>query len=250
MRFTAYATGLTPPAAITLTASSNGTLVWSATTTADAPVAYTFGQTGTYSVCATFSGTQSSIITVKVKDASFGSSVNAYVNSARDWALPDIGTDLVINWDSSFIVSEYTPPANGGRKVSLRPTVSGTDYVVARLSQQGAILATGTVVVARTFDAVETGDGYIATTFDNGDRTVDATIVIDQLPPGGYAEVRIFVAGVTFADGTIVKRLYASDFDAFGVAHLVFNYPVGTPSGTCHHIYIFDAQGNQVGVMP
>jgi len=74
--------------------------------------------------------------------------------------------------------------------------------------------------------------------------------VIDALPPGGYAEVRIFVAGVTFTDGTTVKRLYASDFDANGVAIMNFNYPKGTKTSVCHHVYIFDANGNQVGALP
>ena len=246
LRLTAFQVGSQPAGDVVITVKSGTTMLDSNNITADAPEVYTFPQSGTYTVQAVWSGTTSTL-TVQVKDATFGDPFVGYLTSWSTWALPGVGTDLTVDWDSNLYASENTPLVTGGRNFQVIPLQSGTKYVVARLSPGGPILARGEVDAILTYDATSTGDTHVITTCANGDSLVQSTIVVDGLPPGGYAEVNIVVAGVTFTDGTTVKRLDASDFDASGVATLQFNYPSGTPTSVCHNVKIYDAQGKLVG---
>lgn len=220
-----------------------------ASTTADDPIVATFGQAGTYTIQATSQQAGASgSVTVQVVGADFGTALVAYLQNARNWSITGVQPDAPLQWDNNLVVSESTPPASGGRLVQVYPIASGAYYTVARLSTDGPVLARGEVDVYAAYSATTTGDTHVVTTYDDGDRLVQSTIVVDGLPPGGYAEVRIIVAGVTFDDGTTVKRLYASDF-VNGVATLTFNYPKDVAASVCHQVFIYDAQGNQVGAL-
>jgi len=220
-------------------------------TTADVPSVVTFDQPGTYTIQAAVQQDASSAsgsMTVQVTAADFGAPLFAYLQNARNWTLLGVQPRSTLGWDDNLLVSESPQAAGVARTVQVYPIASGTYYAVARLSPDGPILARGEVDAYAAYSATTTGDTRVVATYDDGDRLVQSTIVVDNLPPGGYAEVRIIVAGVTFEDGTTVKRLYASDF-VNGVATLTFNYPKDVGASVCHQVTLFDAQGNQVGSM-
>ena len=250
LRLTAFSGDGQPAGMVNITVNSGTNTVDVGSTTADVPLVYKFEQSGTYTVQALWSGTSTATLTLHVKEASFGDAIVAYVNNSRDWQIPGIQADFPVEWDNNLSVTENPPPTTGGRDFTILPLASGTQYAVARLNAAGPILARGEVQAEVAYDAKETGDTGVVAHYPDGDRLISSTIVVDALPPGGYAEVRIVVAGVTFTDGTTVKRLYATDFDAHGMATLEFNFPKGTRTSVCHSYFLFDAQGNQVGAKP
>lgn len=246
LRLTAFQDGIQPSGDVTITVQSGTTTLDSNSITADAPEVYTFVQSGTFTVQAAWSGTTSAM-TVQVKDADFGDKFLDYPSNWCTWTLPNVGTDLTLDWDSTLSVIENTPPAPGGRSFQILPAQTGAKYVLARLNPGGPILARGTVDSVLTFSATATGDTRAVTTYASGDSLVQSTIIVGELPPGGYAQVSVIVSGATFTDGTLVKKLYASDFDSNGMATLQFNYAAGSPYSVCHRVDIYDAQGNLMG---
>ena len=52
-------------------------------------------------------------------------------------------------------------------------------------------------------------------------------------------KLEIFVAGVTFEDGTRVKWLTADDFDEYGVCRLNFIRGANVKTSVCHRTYIY-----------
>jgi hypothetical protein len=191
------------------------------------------------------SGTQTSTLTVKVKDADFGDQVYGYIDNARLWTTPQVGTDLAVEWDKNLSVVEQTPPTVG-RRFQVTPLTSGTLYGVARLSPGGPIVARGALSASNIYNASITGDSQVISMNPDGTQLVRNSIVIDALPPGGYVVIQIFVSGALFEDGTTQKILTAADF-INGVA--IFNINWVNQHSVCHHGYIYDAQGVQIGAI-
>lgn len=248
LRLTAFPVGTEPAGTVELVIRSGTTVIETISTTADQPALHQFAASGTYTIQATCNASPVAVCTVVVKAASFGNTLWTSVNNSRSWSLPSIDAQLILGWDKSLNLTESATPSSGGHLVQVCPDTMGVHYVTARLYDGGPILARGAVQTSRIYDASDTGDTHVITTYDNGDQLVAFTIVGDNLPPGGYIEVRIFVSGITFEDGTTVKRIYAADLDANGVATLRFNYPANQPTGVCHHLYLFDSNGIQLGV--
>ena len=57
--------------------------------------------------------------------------------------------------------------------------------------------------------------------------------------PETRVKLEIFVAGVTFEDGTRVKWLTAEDFDEYGVCRLAFIRGANVKTSVCHRTYIY-----------
>ncbi len=184
---------------------------------------------------------------VTVKDADFGAPFEVFANRPRDWTVPAVGQDIFVQADPRMGFVELTAPAAGGSLFRVDPFVPEIRRVLARTEEGGAIIDTGVIQGYQVFSTSETGDMRVIQTFSNGDQIVQMSIVAPDLPPGGYIKLHIFVAGVTFLDGTIDKILTADDFDANGIAYVKFNFPEGTRSSVCHRLYLYDAEGNLIG---
>lgn len=245
LRLTGYSVASTGTDNVQLTIASGTNTVFDNNTTVEAPLVYTFAQSGTFTVQAICTGTTATM-TVEVKDASFGEMLYAYLPNTRVWALPGVGTDLTVEWDANLTVTENTPPTEGGRSFQIQPLKDGTLYGVARLSPGGPIVARGAIKASKTYNATTTGDCQVVSTNSDGSKLVKSSIVIDALPPGGYAVVQIMIGGATFQDGTTRKLLTAADFTN-GVATFLIDWD--NTYSICHRVYIYDAQGNQVGSM-
>lgn len=250
LRLTAFPVGTTAAGTAHITVKKGAETLADATTPATTPLVQRFDAAGTYTVQAVWGTNAPVTLTVQVKEASFGAAPRiAYVKDGQSWTIPGVGPELTLVSDRDLLTVDGTAPATGGRNVSLYALKQGSQYLAARLSPGGPILASGEVRVVNHYDATTTGDTQLLQTFDNGDSLYMSSIVIDALPPGGYARVSIFVSGVTFEDGTTVRDLHAEDFAGDGIAFLVFNMVAGTKTSVCHHVYIYDAEGRQVGLM-
>ena len=124
----------------------------------------------------------------------------------------------------------------------------GARRIVARTEPGGPIVTHGVLYGSEVAGAAQTDDTVIVETFANGDRIVRISIVNTELPPGGYVKADIFVAGVTFLDGTRSKIITAEDFDSTGILYLYlyFNYPKKQKTSTCHRRKVYDAKGKLV----
>jgi len=244
LRLTGYPNQATGPVQISIMNGQN--LVLSSTTTADAPLVYTFAQTGTYTVQTTWNGTATASAIVQVKTASFGDLLYGYLNNPLQWNLPNVGTDLTLQWDPNLSVTENTPPSTGGRSFQILPLATGTLYAVARLYPGGPIIASGGVESSNLYDANATGDSHVIGTGSNGVPLVENDIAINMLPPGGYVVVQIQIAGATFADGTTRKVLTEADFRN-GIATFVVAW--ANTHSDCHNVHIYNAKGVLVGQM-
>jgi hypothetical protein len=241
---TGYPVGSQPGGPLSITVSSGTDVIYSGTSTADAPIPYQFATSGTYSVQASWNGGTPFAITVQVESADFGASLFAYVGDGQAWQLPNVATDLTVQWDNHLSTLQNTPPATGGYSFNVTPTVSGTYYGVARLYPGGPIVARGEVDAYNRYDVFATGDTRVIGTNPDGSQLVSASIAVDALPPGGYAEVVLFIGGECFPDGTTTKIIPASDF-VNGVA--TFEVDWANSHSICHYVLLFNAQGQQVG---
>lgn len=246
LRLTSYPVGSQAAGAVSITIATGTNVVFSGTTTADVPLVYAFTASGAYSVQATSDSAPQAAMTVQVKSASFGDPLFAYVNNAQDWPTPNVGPDLSVEWDANLSVTGATPPPASGCDFQVLPLASGTLYGVARLSPGGPILARAEVDAYNIYDATQTGDAHQISTNPDGSKVVQCSIVINALPPGGYAVVQIYVAGASFEDGSTTMTLTAANF-VNGVA--TFNINWANPDSVCHHVFIYNAQGNLVGAM-
>jgi hypothetical protein len=73
----------------------------------------------------------------------------------------------------------------------------------------------------------------------DGSQLVEMTTVLDQIPDGLIVEVEIFVGGVMFEDGTVLKRLTAADFDEYGANTLRFIRGATVTTSVCHRIRLY-----------
>ena len=258
LRLTAYPGAAPTTGAVTLD-MGNGEIL---PTTADVPLVRHFNQAGKWTIQATYQlDAQSEVLqgtlTVTVMGADFGPAFPVYACRPRVWVLPGLPAALE-NSRQPFVQADpgiyfwEQPPTATGTAASLRTFMVETPeaaayQVLARTFDGGPVLAQGTIASLNVSSTSATEDTEVVYTYDDGDRLVRMGIVADNLPPGGYIRLTIFVAGVTFADGTRTKSLYAADFDANGLAYVLFNYPAGQPTSVCHRLYVYDAQNNLIG---
>lgn len=119
----------------------------------------------------------------------------------------------------------------------------GVHKVAARIGAAGPILATGSLRTVGLSDAMK-NDADAVVSAEGGYWTVRSPLVITDLPPGGYARVLIFRAGVMFEDGTTERIITADDLDWQGLIYLNYLFPAGMSGGYCHYIEIYDSEGN------
>jgi hypothetical protein len=235
-----------PGSSVTLNFSNGG----SETFDPSQPLARTFAVAGNVSVAVSHTDPAGSVtlhtFTVQVRQATFGPNFPVYAGRPRVWSLPGIPVGLVLDPDPSLFFFE-TAAVNGARAAEVEPVDATMRNVLARVQENGPIAARGTVASLDVSSTTTTSDTEVVHTYDNGDRIVRMGVVVDNLPPGGYVKLTIFVSGVTFTDGTLNKTLYASSFDSNGLAYVYFNYPANQSTSVCHRLYVYDAQNNLIG---
>ncbi len=210
------------------------------------PVAHKFTAPGVYVITPVVDGEPlDHTCTVTAVTADFGPEFMLYANQTGRWLCPAVDKSLHVEVDARLEALEQPPFPDVGREFRLFENGFGTRHTIARLGEDGPVVARGTVRVVRVYNAAQ-GGHYTLATFPDGSQLVRTTLFAEQLPPGGWIEVRIIVGGVTFLDGTTLIRLTAADFDASGQAHVDFVKPADLETATCHQTTVFDAAGNIV----
>jgi hypothetical protein len=78
----------------------------------------------------------------------------------------------------------------------------------------------------------------------DGSQLIEMATVLSSVPSHILVRFEIFVGGITFDDGTIVKELTAADFNQLGEARVRFIRPASAQTSVCHRTKIY-----QGGVM-
>ena len=76
-------------------------------------------------------------------------------------------------------------------------------------------------------------------TYPDGSQLVEISLLLGTVPPGTSVELKIFVSGVTFEDGTRTKTLQPDDFDDNGHVSVRFVKARGVTTSVCHRTYIY-----------
>ena len=235
---------------VEVTLSVNGAQVGTAFQ-ASSPQAHTFELIGDHTVevtCVYQGVTTTGSMEVAVRDADFGEPFPLLVHSNRTWVTPDVDPAAHVEPEAGLNFLNLAPTPGGHRQFRVSTAEGGLQHVLARTAMGGTVISTGDLIGYEAHRTDSTGDTQIIQSFPNGDRIVMMSIVMpDGIPPGGSVRLKIFVAGVTFLDGTIIKYLTAADFDANGIAYVKFNFPAGHNASICHNLVLLDAQGNEIG---
>ena len=194
-------------------------------------VAGTNTLTGSYSSGDGFSTNRS--ITVKVVSASFNGNPAAWVGQTRVLECPNLPPEALVQSDPAVEWNSASPITYWGTRFFLKINSRDPHYLVARLGSAGPILAGARI---DGFDIYSSTQTYVKLVqlYPDGSQLVELLVVESPLVPSVQTHLDIFVAGVTFDDGTIRKVLSASDFDALGQCPVRFIRPKDCATSVCH----------------
>ena len=223
----------------TLTIWNGTNVVTNMVAAAGSSVPYCFGQAGIFTVsgsCSNETTITNGTLSVRVVTGSFnGREADCATGQARTWDCPDITTSAVVTADNQLSVSS-TNLSGGGTRFTLMNPTDGPLYMVARLGAGGIILDSAKISSiygdhGTYFKVVET--------FADGSRLVEVRLQLGYVPSDLTVKLSIFVGGVTFLDGTIIKTLTAADFNELGVCTYRMLQSASSHSSTCHATKIY-----------
>lgn len=163
----------------------------------------------------------------------------AWVGYGRDWNGPQIpgGAILQAGTDLSLQPTNGLPQAGVPFQIQMDDAV--TNYVVARLGQNGPILGSSSISGFRLFSGYDT-EVYVVQEYPDGTRLVEMGIVMSPVQSNVIVNLRIIVGGVMFDDGTVEKNLTAKDFDELGATTVRFILPPQAVTSVCHRITAYE----------
>ena len=199
------------------------------------PSAFVFPSAGDYLVFEA-GGTSGVPVAVRAVSASFGGDALCVAGTPRVWSCPAIPTNGVcVDVDGGLTVSA-SPLASGGTAFTLLSASPSALRMVARLGDDGPVLDSAAV------NAVYGDNGSYwreVEVYPDGVRSVEVRLQLGNITPDIRIVLTIFVSGVTFEDGTLVKVLTAADFDADGVCRYRLLQSPGSTTSTCHTTRIY-----------
>jgi hypothetical protein len=215
----------------------------------DTPVSYCFETTGVFTVCGTYmpeqGNVQSNTITVTAVDWDFGSAPSCWSTRKRNWQCTALPDQVHIEHDDE--VNLHTAAnSNGMWNCELSLSREKSCCTIARLDEEGPILANTEVRPINIYSTVETYV-HLIETYPDGSQLIETGIVISPIVEDVTIRLELFVGGVTFEDGTVVKTLTAEEFDELGIYRARFIRGSGVDTSICHLLQAFQ-NGIQIGV--
>jgi len=219
-----------------LMADGNGTT----SHTAGVPFVATFGTAGTFTLTASHAS-QTHAVTVKVHAANFGPSQSVRIFSPRKWIPSLLGQGITVEGDETLGLIETS---GASRSFSVSASEEGDRYVLARVPEgadgaPGAIIARGTVKGFYLAYLDETKDPQVVAKYEDGTWVMQGTIVAVGLPEDILIRLYINYQGATFANGSNTLWLSSADFDANGVATVLFEWTGTGAPRLCNNLKLF-----------
>ncbi len=130
--------------------------------------------------------------------------------------------------------------ASGAAFTLTRKEAEEDVHIIARLGKSGSVLAG---VHTNGFTLRSCAEGFLAVVkiYDDGDQLVMDRMVVWNLPADAVVNLKIFVGGVTFEDGTVEKNLTAADFSATGEYVYFLVRPKACTTSVCHTTKVYQA---------
>ena len=148
---------------------------------------------------------------------------------------PNLSPRTLIEHDVDLSVNAATNRA-GGVDLELLTAADRDLGLVSRLSEDGPI--SDAVQVSPVW--ADNGTYYhVVRTYPDGSQLVVVSLLLGAIVPNLSLKLEIFVSGVTFEDGTRVRRLTAADFDENGHCTIRFIRARGVTTSVCHRTYIY-----------
>lgn len=174
--------------------------------------------------------------TVEVTASRFPQEVIAlWLGKTRTLACPGLSPTAVLDYDAALTLSAE-PREAGGLTLSLDARLDRSHGMVSRLGEEGPVLDAAQV---RPVWGDNGGYYRVLQHYADGSQLTEVVLQLGAVPPGTRVKLEIFVAGVTFEDGTRVKWLTAEDFDEYGVCRLTFIRGANVKTSVCHRTYIY-----------
>ena len=147
---------------------------------------------------------------------------------------PDLSPRNILEHDSHL---ELEAEVRSSRvELSLFTSADRDLGMVSRLSEDGAICD----AVQITPVWADNGTYFrIADNYSDGSQLVVVSLLLGAVTEGMTVDLEIFVAGVTFEDGTRFKTLTKNDFDENGHCIIHFIRARGVTTSVCHRTYIY-----------
>ena len=174
---------------------------------------------------------------VKVVEASFSGIPYSVVGIERSWQNADIPSEALLESDNSILI--FRSNTASGANISFYGKEAGRCNIVARLGENGPIMATTQICILDS--STHKADGYykVIDVFNDGTKLIEGKIILSEVPVDLNIRLAIYTTGTTFLDGTLVKTLTAADFDENGVCRYQMLKTDGSPTSTCHGISFY-----------
>lgn len=205
-----------------------------------------FERPGVYQLIASAAGdvnAADAALRVEVLSADFGKTFSLASGSSRNWKLPAVPHNLLIEADPILELKEKntTPEQARQFEVTSFATLGASPRVIARLYEGGPIVASTAVESFYLASSSITGNSSVIRTLPDGTRVVRVTYAIDgKIPDDLSIWIQLYVTDAVFANGDTWYELTAADFNENGEASLeIYKAPgFGTP-WVCHWINPF-----------
>ena len=236
-----------------LTANADSATSWTATSEginlsgeAGKNQAYKFDAVGKYTIsgnCLNAAGESigTGTLTVNVVDYQFKrDNVICIVNYGREWNINAIPEAVNIKTDSRYkaVFVDTNTSSTPYLKIFVDDNKERYNYAVIDTDGKENIIAVQKIQGMEVFSSNFTGIRQVASTDDLiiGDdmKVYNMQIIASPVRPDIEFRVNIFVAGVTFADGTVNKSIKSSDFNSNGMCSVDFIRPNEASSSICH----------------
>ncbi len=216
---------------------------------ADQPIVHRFGESGVYSVTGTYVSKdglpQTRTVTVEVKSASLGSTAAAWAGKWRRWEY-GVPAGVAVQADPHLKLTTVTGAT--GSQTDLATDAPEQRFVLARVDNNGPVVASTSVDGFRLFSGYETGVWHVLT-YEDGTELVEMGLVLSPVRPGVTVRVEVHAGGVVFDDGTTIRELTAADFDELGRVKVRFLRPPAWKTSVCHRTQAYQ-DGVFLGTYP
>lgn len=203
-----------------------------------------FTVTGTY--VATSGSTQSGSVVVDVVEQNLPNvSPAAWTWMQRNLNLSSLAPEAGLQADSRMTCVIAGTNANGGVRLNLGVFDNESRSIIARLGTNGPVLDATTV---SGFDIWSGNQAYTKClqTYSDGSQLIEMLVISSPVETNVTLVLEPIVSGVIFDDGTTLRTLTATNFDALGQCPVRFIRPATTHTSVCNSIRAY--QGNyQIG---
>jgi len=207
-------------------------------------VFHCFDQPGQFTLRASYKGqnneTISRNISVSVVSAAFNGNPACWVGKPYLWNCPDLPPEAVVENDPRLQVEPVGLLPKGGRQFLLTVDAAESRYMTARLGANGPIMASARVDGFNLFSGNDVSLQLVERLPDGG-QIAEMMMILSGIPSDIVIRLEIFVGGITFDDGTILKELTAKDFNALGQCAVRFISPATARTSVCHRTKVYRA---------